>query len=135
MMEPFIPSNDHKTPEESEIPFLRVAKQLGLQRIPQKRKPQYDALPGRPVAVADIPTDRDSIHDMRWRYQEIVQGLSYQEGMALMRAFGKTWSTFLMRKYAHRSPSLEEVIVTIRWFNCGKPIHLNKQHKNIASFF
>ena len=134
-MEPYMPNNDEETPEESEITFLRAANQLGLQRIPRKKGPQYDALPGRPVAIADIPTDWETIHDIRQRYQEIVKGLSYQEGIALMRAFNKTWSTFLMRKYGHRPPSLEEVIVTVRWFDNGKPIHFNKHHLNIASIF
>ena len=122
-------NNDHETPREPEISFLRLAKQL------EKRVYHGDDLPGRPFAVATIPKDREEIVKLRFKYQEIVNQLTYQEAMALMRALDKTWSTFLMRKYGHRPPSLEEVILTIQWFDSGKPIQFNKQHREIASLW
>lgn len=136
MIEPFIPDNDHETPEETELPFLRLAKQLGSQRIPQKKRAQHgNDLPGRPFAVATIPQDWWAIEQARFRYSEIIHGLTYQEAMALMRALDRTWSTFLMRKYGHREPSLEEIILTIQWFDSGKPIQITKHHLKIASLF
>ena len=53
--------------------------------------------------------------------------------MSLCRALGYSYSTFLARKYLHRKPRLEEVILTVWWYKHGKPVRFRK-HKYTMSF-
>jgi len=138
-MEPYMPNNNEETPEESEIAFLRVANQLGLQRV-QKTKNIQDglALPGRPYHtindLIDINASYNEFDKLRLRFGEIIRGLTYSEAMAWCRAFNYTYSTYLMRRYGHRQPSLEEVLITINWFNNGKPVEVNKRRYTASMF-
>jgi len=139
MKEPFRPSNDHETPEEPEIPFLKLVNQLGLQRAQGKKmlRDGWD-LPGRPyhtiADTIDINASYDKFEKLRFKFVEIIGGLTYSEAMAWCRAFNYSYSTYLMRRYGHRQPSLEEVLITINWFDNGKPVKVNKR-RYIASLF
>ena len=75
----------------------------------------------------------EEIGELRQRFNEIMKELSYREARAWCRGLSRTWSTFLMRKYQHRSPTLEEIIVTCAWVDAGKPVEKRDSH-SIASF-
>lgn len=96
-------------------------------------------LGGRPYLKAhiprmDIPGDAVQFEKTRLEYYKIINKLSYQEAMALCRALGYSRSTFKCRKYGHRKPTLEEVILVVYWYKCGKPM-VYKKHKHVASLF
>jgi len=104
-------------------------------KIP-KNKTRYsgDNLSGRPYSMAvNIPIDPWEIDELEIEYYEIMRQLTYREAMALMRALGLTYSTFLARKYGHRPPQLKEVIATVNWVRNGKPIELIKHKLPFAS--
>ena len=77
--------------------------------------------PGRPYFVAHIP-DPLEFGDMRKQFYDIMRTLTYKEAMAWCRGFGYSYSTYLMRRYQHREPKMEEVIITIGWYDDGKPV-------------
>jgi hypothetical protein len=99
------------------------AKKLGPNVVP----------PGRPYLVAHIPTNPDEFEQLRLRFYDIMTELTYREAMAWCRAFNYTWSTFLMRKYQHRKPSLEEVVLTCAWDDNGRPVE-RKNRYIVAAF-
>jgi len=108
-------------------PFFKIPKNI------TRRKSDYN-LPGRPYAMAvSIPMEPWEIEKLRIEYSEILQQLTYREAKGLMRALGRTYSTFLARKYGHRPPQLEEVITTVNWARNGKPIELVKHKLPFAS--
>ena len=91
-------------------------------------------MPGRPCPTADlpIPTERSEILELYAEYDSVVEQLRYREGMALMRGFGYTKSTWLMRKYKHRRPRLPEVMLTLIWVRSGKPVISHKRRLTAA---
>ena len=89
--------------------------------------------PGRPYYIARMPATTEEIKELRQRFNEIMMELSCREARAWCRGFGYTWSTFLMRKYRHRAPKLEEIIITCAWIDAGKPVEKKASH-SIASF-
>jgi len=93
-----------------------------------------DILAGRPYLVANIPTESWEFEELKIKYHEILNKLTYKEAMALCRAFDYSYSTFLMRKYGHRHPRFEEVILTVNWYRNGKPV-VAKKHRIVASLF
>ena len=89
--------------------------------------------PGRAYYVAYMPATMEEIKELRQRFNEIMKELTYREARAWCRGFDRKWSTFLMRKYGHRAPTLEEIIITCAWVDAGKPVEKKASH-NIASF-
>ena len=97
----------------------------------RRQRRDGEIIGGRPYLVAhipgmDIPGDAQEFREFRERYHEILQGLTYQEQQAWCRAFKVSRSTFLGRKYGHRDPKLEEVILTLYWWKLGKPTRYHK---------
>jgi len=112
---------------EQIAPSIRMSQpiELALERAQRKRHPHFgDILPGRPSPAADlpIPTNRREIERLYAEYDSVVEELPYAEGMALVRAFGYTKSTWLARRYKHRKPRLPEVVLTLTWVRNGKPV-------------
>jgi len=89
--------------------------------------------PGRSYYIAHMPSTTEEIKELRQRFNEIMKELSCREARAWCRGFGYSWSTFLMRKYRHRAPKLEEIIITCAWIDAGKPVEKKASH-SIASF-
>jgi hypothetical protein len=89
--------------------------------------------PGRPYFVAHVPADIDECDKLRRRFYDIMPRLTYREQMAWCRAFGCSHVTYLMRRYQHRKPSLEEVIITVAWYDAGKPVERRNRH-TVAAF-
>jgi len=89
--------------------------------------------PGRPFYVAHMPVAPWEFEELKLKYYDIIKDLSYREAMAWCRAFGYSYNTYLMRKYMHRRPRLEEVILTVGWYDAGKPVQ-RKNRKTVASF-
>lgn len=104
-----------------------------LARKPAKRPGPNVVPPGRAYYVAYMPVNMVEIKELRQRFDEIMKELSYREARAWCRGFGCKWSTFLMRKYRHRAPTLEEIIVTCAWVDAGKPVEKKSSH-SVASF-
>ena len=116
----------------SGTPSIRMSQPVGLalERPQRKRHPHLgDILPGRPSPAAElrIPTDRREIEKLYAEYDSVVEQLSYSEGMALIRGFGYTKSTWLSRKYKHRKPRLPEVVLTLTWVRNGRPMVSHKR--------
>jgi hypothetical protein len=109
-------------------PFL-----IELMGKPAKKQGPNVVPPGRAYYVAYMPTSMQEINELRQRYNEIMKELSYCEAQAWCRGFNCTWSTYLMRKYQHRAPTLEEIIITCAWVDAGKPVEKKASH-SIASF-
>jgi len=87
--------------------------------------------PGRPYFVAHIPGPCE-FEELELKYYDVIRGLSYREAMAWCRGFGYSYSTYLMRRYVHRRPRLEEVILTLGWYQDGKPVQ-RKNRTSVAS--
>jgi len=106
--------------------------------VPRKqvtRGRHYDGeiIGGRPyleahIPIMNMPLSAEQIEDFREKYSRIIQELNYQEQGAWCRAFGYKRSTYLARKYQHRQPKLEEVILTLYWYENGKAVKYRK-HK------
>jgi hypothetical protein len=123
---------DERTEVATCIPSIRMGQPTGMALKPPQRKrhPHFgDILPGRPRPAADlpIPTERREIKRLYAEYDSVVEQLSYSEGMALIRGFGYSKSTWLMRRYKHRRPRLPEVALTLRWVRSGKPMIPHKR--------
>jgi|GEM_PF-6002469 len=111
---------------------------MEVRRTQYRRVPRFgDKLPGRPTRTAkiDIPKSQRKITRLYKQYHELVPKLTRAEAMALCRALKYTYSTFLMRKYRHRKPKLEEVILVVGWIKAGKPVTINRRKLTIASLF
>jgi len=89
--------------------------------------------PGRPYFSAHIPLATWEFEELRLKYYDIIQELTYREAMAWCRGIGKSRSTFLMRKYYLRKPPLEEIILTCGWYDAGKPVQ--RKNRNSAAVF
>jgi len=109
-------------------PFL-----IELMGKPAKKTGPNVVPPGRAYYIAQMPTTMEEIKELRQRFNEIMKELSYPEARAWCRGFNRTWSTYLMRKYQHRAPTLEEIIITCAWVDAGKPVEKKASH-SIASF-
>lgn len=83
--------------------------------------------PGRPYFVAHMPTPLE-FDELKLKYYDIMAELTHKEAMAWCRGFGYKWSTFLMRRYQHRRPKMEEVILTIGWYDDGKPVQRRNRY-------
>jgi hypothetical protein len=103
-----------------------------LKKAAQKPRPNV-VPPGRTYFVAHIPIESWEFEALRIKYQEILQELTYREAIAWCRGLGFKWSTFLMRKYRHRAPRLEEIILTVGWYDAGKPVQRKNRH-TVAHF-
>jgi hypothetical protein len=90
--------------------------------------------PGRPYFVAHIPIHPTEIEHLRLRFYDIMAELTYREQMAWCRGFGYSHATYLMRRYQHRNPSLEEVIITCAWDDNGRPVE-RKNRLSVALFY
>jgi len=98
------------------------------------KKPGLNVVPpGRPYFVAHIPITPWEFEELELKYYDIIRKLKYREAMAWCRGFGYSYATYLMRRYHHRQPRLEEVILTVGWYDAGKPVQ-RKNRKTIASF-
>ncbi|MCJ7654210.1 MAG: hypothetical protein MUO97_02725 [Dehalococcoidia bacterium] len=106
---------------------------LQLVGEPAKKAGPSAVPPGRHIYIAQMPTTMEEIKELRQRFNEIMKELSYREARAWCRGMNRTWSTFLARKYGHRAPTLEEIIVTCAWVDAGKPVEKKASH-SIASF-
>lgn len=115
-------------PRKRKAPLL-----IELMRGPVKKTGPNVVPPGRSYYIAQFPTSMEEIKELYHRFNEIIKELSYREAQAWCRGFGYKWSTFLMRKYRHRSPTLEEIIITCAWVDAGKPVEKKASH-DIASF-
>jgi hypothetical protein len=113
------------------IPSMRTMPLRMTARKPKARqRGHYDGevLGGRPYLEAHIPMmpfpgdTWEEFHELRDKYQNIIQKLTYKEAKAWCRAFGCSYSTFLARKYLTRKAKLEEVILTVWWSKHGKPM-------------
>lgn len=114
--------------ESREEPFL-----IQLMKQGAKKPGSHNVVPpGRPYFVAHIP-DPLEFEDMRMRFYAIMLNLTHQESMAWCRGFGYSHSTYLMRRYQHRKPKLEEVIITVGWYDIGKPVE-RKNGTSVAAF-
>lgn len=116
----------------SGTPSIRMSQPVGLalERPQRKRHPHFgNILPGRPSPAAElpIPTGRKAVDELYRQYYEILDGLSYSEGMTLMRGLGYGKSCWLGRKYRHRKPRLPEAVLTVSWFRSGKPVISHKR--------
>jgi len=89
--------------------------------------------PGRPFYIAHIPMNTWELEELKLKYYDILGDLKYREAMAWCRGFNYSYTTYLMRRYRHRRPRLEEVILTVGWYDAGKPVQ-RKNRKSIASF-
>jgi hypothetical protein len=122
---------DERTEVATCIPSIRMGQPTGMALKPPQRKRRHfgDILPGRPCPAADlpIPTERREIEELYRQYDLAVEQLSYSEGMALIRGFGYSKSTWLMRRYKHRKPRLPEVVLTLIWVRNGKPMISHKR--------
>ena len=116
-------------------PKVREQAKLLLSGQKLRRKPGQSATGyvGRPYLRADMPVSSVEFHDLRMKYYDIIRRLSHREAMAICRALNYSYSTFLMRKYCHRQPKLEEVILVTDWFDRGKPT-ITKQRYVFALF-
>ena len=128
------------SPERPGVPSVTMSRTPGLQmrRTQYKRRPRFgDKLPGRPTRTAriDIPKSQRKINRLYKQYHEMLPKLSRAEAMALCRAFKYSYSTHLMRKYQHRKPKLEEVILVVGWIKAGKPVKVNRRRLTVASLF
>ena len=111
---------------------LRRSTLRRVHKVKPRQRRDGEIIGGRPYLVAhipgmDVPGDAQEFREFRERYYEILQGLTYQEQQAWCRAFKVSRSTFLCRKYGHREPKLEEVILTLYWYKLGKPTKYHKQ--------
>lgn len=126
---------------ETEIPStsISIRREAGVElERAHGTQPRFgDILPGRPCPAANlpIPTERREIEELYAEYDSVVEQLRYREGMALMRAFGYTKSTWLMRRYKHRRPRLPEVVLTVNWFRSGKPVISHKRRLTAELLF
>jgi hypothetical protein len=109
-------------------PFL-----IQLMRGKAKKPGPNVVPPGRSYYIAYMPATMEEIKELRQRFNEIMNELSYREARAWCRGFNRKWSTFLSRKYGHRKPKLEEIIITCAWVDAGKPVEKKASH-DIASF-
>jgi hypothetical protein len=127
---------DERTEVATCIPSIRMGQPTGMALKPPQRKRRHfgDILPGRPCPAADlpIPTDRREIEELYQEYYLVLEQLCHSEGIALMRAFGYTKSTWLMRRYRHRKPRLPEVVATLAWVRSGKPVISHKRRLTAA---
>jgi len=104
-----------------------------LARSQAKKQSSHNVVPpGRPYFIAHIP-DPMEFWDMRKRFYDIMLNLTYKEAMAWCRGFGYSYSTYLMRRYQHRGPKMEEVIITIGWYDDGKPVE-RRTRNHTANF-
>ena len=121
---------DYGTPEIGYLADLRK-----LQEIRKHGgKSRFNIVPpGHPYFVAHIPVGPGEFAQLYFKYYDIMVGLTYREAMAWCRAFGYSYTTYLMRRYQHRSPKLEEIILTIGWYDAGKPVE-RRDRTTIADF-
>ena len=101
-----------------------------------RRPRDGDFIGGRPyleahIPIMDMPGSTKQIREFRSRYYEIINQLTYQEQGAWCRAFGFKRCTFLDRKYQRREPRLEEVLLTIWWYDSGRTM-VYKKHRYTA---
>ena len=98
-----------------------------------RRQGPHIVPPGRYYFVAQLPSTPEEIAELYQRFDEIINSLTYREAMAWCRGWQRSYSTYLARKYHHRKPSLEEVIITCQWADDGKPVTKKASH-SIATF-
>lgn len=119
-------SSNNDTPEIGFLAELNLLKKYG-------GRTQVNVVPpGRAYFVAHLP-DSLSFYELRQRFYDIMVNLTYKEAMAWCRAFGYSYATYLMRRYQHRSPKMEEVIMTVEWYDNGKPM-TRKNRTTVAAF-
>jgi hypothetical protein len=139
-MEPYQAETTKGPPARPGIPTISMSRETGIEmRRPQyRRQPRFgDKLPGRPahIAVIEIPKTQRKIDKLCRKYYQILPKLTYGEAMSLCRALRCSYSTYLMRRYGHRRPRLEEIILVVNWYKAGKPTVVTKRKLTIASLF
>lgn len=120
-------------PERPKPPATRPVFSRGMSpRSYLPRRPQDgDYIGGRPyleahIPIMDMPGSTEQIRESRARYYEIINQLTYQQQGAWCKAFGFKRCTFLDRKYQRREPRLEEVLLTIWWYDTGRTMVYRK---------
>jgi hypothetical protein len=111
---------------------------MAMGRVPRRCQHHFgDKLPGRPTHTAELAMPKTSrqIKRLYNRYYKILRALHYGEAQALCRGLKCSYSTFLMRKYEHRRPKLEEVIAVVTWDKSGRPTVANKRRLTRALLF
>lgn len=124
--------------EQPGTPYISISTDTRVEthRGQDKRQPNFgDTIAGRPYLTANlqIPTTQERIDELYSEYYEILPSLTYREAMSLCRAFGCSYSTYLMRRYKHRKARLPEVVLVVNWYRAGKPVIASKHKLTVAS--